>query len=73
VAWVNRCARSACVSGWLGLLGENWFADLGDKSPLSFSLLGPNITLATWCELVRRISDASSADVPHPLEKCDVP
>ena len=35
------------------LQGENWFADLGDKFPLPFSLLGPNVnwTLATWMEL----------------------
>lgn len=36
------------------LQGQNWFADLGDKFPLPFSLLGPNLnwTLATWLELV---------------------
>ncbi len=35
------------------LQGQNWFADLGDKFPLPFSLLGPNLnwTLATWLEL----------------------
>jgi len=35
------------------LLGENWFADLGDKFPLPFSLLGANVnwTLSTWLEL----------------------
>jgi putative oxidoreductase len=40
------------------LQGENWFADLGDKFPLPFSLLGPNInwTLATWFELVGSIA-----------------
>ncbi|MDR7098515.1 putative oxidoreductase [Lysobacter niabensis] len=36
------------------LQGQNWFADLGDKFPLPFSLLGPNVnwTLATWMELI---------------------
>jgi len=36
------------------LLGDNWFADLGDKFPLPFSLLGASVnwTLATWLELV---------------------
>jgi putative oxidoreductase len=40
------------------LHGENWFADLGDKFPLPFSLLGPNInwTLATWMELAGSIA-----------------
>lgn len=35
------------------LQGQSWFADLGDKFPLPFSLLGPNLnwTLATWLEL----------------------
>jgi putative oxidoreductase len=35
------------------LQGENWFAQLGDKFPLPFSLLGPNVnwTLSTWLEL----------------------
>lgn len=35
------------------LQGDNWFADLGDKFPLPFSLLGAdfNWTLATWTEL----------------------
>jgi putative oxidoreductase len=36
------------------LQGDNWFAELGDKFPLPFSLLGANVnwTLATWLELV---------------------
>ena len=36
------------------LQGQNWFADLGDKFPLPFSLLGPNVnwTLSTWMELL---------------------
>ncbi|HEY5971123.1 MAG TPA: DoxX family protein [Pseudoxanthomonas sp.] len=40
------------------LQGENWFADLGDKFPLPFSLFGPNINwaLATWLELVGSIA-----------------
>ncbi|MDR7098378.1 putative oxidoreductase [Lysobacter niabensis] len=40
------------------LHGENWFADLGDKFPLPFSLLGANVnwTLATWMELVGSIA-----------------
>lgn len=35
------------------LQGDNWFADLGDKFPLPFSLLGADLnwTLATWTEL----------------------
>jgi putative oxidoreductase len=34
-------------------LGSNWFADLGDKFPFPFSLLGPDLnwTMATWLEL----------------------
>jgi len=45
-------------AGWEKLHGENWFADLGDKFPLPFSLLGPNInwTLATWMELAGSIA-----------------
>lgn len=40
------------------LQGQNWFADLGDKFPLPFSLLGANVnwTLATWFELVGSIA-----------------
>ncbi|GAB3090285.1 HvfX family Cu-binding RiPP maturation protein [Lysobacter terrae] len=40
------------------LQGQNWFADLGDKFPLPFSLLGPNVnwTLATWFEIVGSIA-----------------
>ena len=40
------------------LQGDNWFADLGDKFPLPFSLLGPNVnwTLATWLELLGSIA-----------------
>lgn len=40
-------------SGREKLLGENWFAQLGDRFPLPFSLLGPglNWSLATWFEL----------------------
>ena len=40
------------------LQGENWFADLGDKFPLPFSLLGPNVnwTLATWLELAGAVA-----------------
>jgi putative oxidoreductase len=40
------------------LQGQNWFADLGDKFPLPFSLLGPNVnwTLATWFELVGSVA-----------------
>ncbi|GAA5073352.1 hypothetical protein GCM10025759_14470 [Lysobacter panacisoli] len=36
------------------LHGDNWFADLGDKFPLPFSLLSPGVnwTLATWLELI---------------------
>lgn len=36
------------------LQGANWFADLGDKFPMPFSLLGSNMnwTLATWFELI---------------------
>lgn len=39
-------------------LGENWFADLGDKFPLPFSLLGPDVnwTLATGLELSASIA-----------------
>lgn len=35
------------------LLGQNWFADLGDKFPLPFSLISPdaNWAMATWIEL----------------------
>ena len=35
-------------------LGDNWFAQLGDRFPWPFSLLGANInwSLATWFELV---------------------
>ncbi|HEY5803637.1 MAG TPA: DoxX family protein [Lysobacter sp.] len=40
------------------LQGDNWFADLGDKFPLPFSLLSANVnwTLATWFELVGSIA-----------------
>jgi putative oxidoreductase len=40
------------------LLGDNWFADLGDKFPLPLSLLGPNVnwTLATWFELAGSVA-----------------
>jgi len=40
------------------LQGQNWFADLGDKFPLPFSLLGPNVnwTLATWMELAGAVA-----------------
>ena len=36
------------------LFGDNWFADIADKFPLPFSVLGPqlNWTLATWIELL---------------------
>jgi putative oxidoreductase len=36
------------------LHGQNWFADLGDKFPLPFSLLGPDVNwaMATWFELI---------------------
>ncbi len=36
------------------LQGANWFADLGDKFPMPFSLLSSNMnwTLATWFELI---------------------
>lgn len=36
------------------LQGENWFAELGGRFPLPFSLLGANLnwTLATWLELL---------------------
>ncbi|MGH8079849.1 MAG: HvfX family Cu-binding RiPP maturation protein [Lysobacter sp.] len=35
------------------LNGSNWFADLGEKFPFPFSLLGPDLnwTMATWLEL----------------------
>lgn len=35
------------------LQGSNWFADLGERFPLPFSLLSPelNWTMATWLEL----------------------
>ncbi|MGO4222871.1 DoxX family protein [Lysobacter sp. TAF61] len=40
------------------LHGDNWFADLGDKFPLPFSLLSANVnwTLATWLELAGSIA-----------------
>lgn len=40
------------------LQGQNWFADLGDKFPLPFSLLGANVnwTVATWMELLGSIA-----------------
>ena len=40
------------------LHGENWFADLGDKFPLPFSLLGANVnwTVATWLELIASVA-----------------
>ena len=40
------------------LHGDNWFADLGDKFPLPFSLLGANVnwTLATWLELIGSVA-----------------
>ena len=40
------------------LNGENWFAELGDKFPLPFSLLSPGVnwTLATWFELICSIA-----------------
>ncbi|HEY5850469.1 MAG TPA: DoxX family protein [Lysobacter sp.] len=40
------------------LNGDNWFADLGDKFPLPFSLLGANVnwTLATWFELIGSVA-----------------
>ncbi|MBU8977845.1 MULTISPECIES: DoxX family protein [unclassified Lysobacter] len=40
------------------LQGENWFAELADKFPLPFSLLGANVnwTLATWTELLGSIA-----------------
>jgi putative oxidoreductase len=40
------------------LHGDNWFADLGDKFPLPFSLLGAdfNWTLAAWMELVASVA-----------------
>lgn len=41
-------------SGREKLLGENWFAQLGDRFPWPFSLLGANLnwSLATWFELL---------------------
>jgi putative oxidoreductase len=41
-------------SGLEKLQGANWFADLGDKFPMPFSLLSSNTnwTMATWFELV---------------------
>ncbi|UNK48726.1 DoxX family protein [Lysobacter sp. S4-A87] len=40
------------------LQGDNWFADLGDKFPLPFSLLSANVnwTLATWFELIGSVA-----------------
>lgn len=40
-------------SGREKLFGDNWFAELGDKFPFPFSLLGPDLnwTLATGVEL----------------------
>jgi putative oxidoreductase len=40
------------------LQGSNWFADLGDKFPLPFSLLGADLnwTLATWTELAGAVA-----------------
>ena len=45
-------------AGWEKLHGQNWFADLGDKFPLPFSLLNAdaNWTLATWTELVGSVA-----------------
>ena len=41
-------------SGLEKLHGDNWFAEIGDRFPLPFSLLSPSVnwTLATWFELV---------------------
>lgn len=41
-------------SGLEKLHGENWFAELADKFPPPFSLLGPEVNwaLATWLELL---------------------
>lgn len=40
------------------LQGANWFAELGDKFPLPFSLVPANLnwTLATWLELVASVA-----------------
>ncbi|KQZ57224.1 hypothetical protein ASD53_11895 [Lysobacter sp. Root559] len=40
------------------LQGSNWFADLGDKFPLPFSLLGADLnwTMATWTELAGAVA-----------------
>ncbi len=40
------------------LHGSNWFADLGERFPLPFSLLSPqlNWTMATWLELAASIA-----------------
>lgn len=40
------------------LQGSNWFADLSDKFPLPFSLLGADLnwTLATWTELAGAVA-----------------
>ncbi|HEY0505877.1 MAG TPA: DoxX family protein [Lysobacter sp.] len=40
------------------LQGENWFAQIADKFPLPFSLLGPNVNwaLATWFELIASVA-----------------
>ncbi len=40
------------------LHGQNWFADVADKFPLPFSLLGANVNwaLATWLELLASIA-----------------
>lgn len=45
-------------SGREKLQGSNWFADLGDKFPLPFSLLGADLnwTLATWTELAGAVA-----------------
>lgn len=41
-------------SGREKLIGENWFAQLGDRFPWPFSVLGANLnwSLATWFELL---------------------
>lgn len=40
------------------LQGQNWFAELGDKFPQPFALLGPQVnwTLATWVELLGAVA-----------------
>lgn len=59
-AWIAPAALRALLawefieSGLEKLHGENWFAELGDKFPWPFSLLGADASwfAATWLELI---------------------